>query len=103
VGEPIVLLPSPRPTESTPHKSGSTSRKQVEPIDENGDVVFRFRLKPLADPDALSLQEFYRQQLCDLLQIVRLYHAGQPLLVDEFAFVDSPDVRVRIRGSEPSR
>lgn len=82
MAQPLVLKHSPA--------------KQVEQVDLSGDFLFRFRLKPVDSPETLTLQEMYRQQLSDLLQIVRLYHRGEPIIVDEFAFLDAPDERMRI-------
>jgi hypothetical protein len=73
----------------------------TEAIDQHGDLVFRFRLKPLSNPETLTLQEIYRQTIYDLLQLVRFYHQGEPVLVDEFAFLDAPNTRIRILGEEP--
>ena len=72
----------------------------AEAIDHNGDVVFRFRLRPMPDPDTLTLQEIYRQNIHDLLHLVRLYYRGEPVLIDEFAFLDAPDTRVRILNGQ---
>jgi hypothetical protein len=59
-------------------------------LDENGDVVFRFKLdQPEGDP-GLTLTDYYRGSLRDLLRIVRLYFRDQPLIVDGFAFLNQP-------------
>jgi hypothetical protein len=59
------------------------------------DAVFRISLDPPARP-VTSLEEFYRGMLEDLLQVVRLYSKGQPVIVDSFAFLGRPDRRVPI-------
>jgi len=64
-------------------------------IDDKGDAIFRFKLKPQAQ---LSLDEFYRAQLHDLLKVVRLYVGTTPVLVDGFAFRREPD---RIQPLQP--
>ncbi len=66
------------------------------------DAVFRIGLDPPARP-VTSLEEFYRGSLEDLLQVVRLYFRGQPVIVDSFAFLDRPDRRVPIlqEGDHP--
>jgi hypothetical protein len=65
-------------------------------LDENGDVIFRFKLDPVASGEPQSLREFYRQSLYDLLRVVRLYSRGTPLIVDSFAFLNEPHNRIPI-------
>jgi hypothetical protein len=72
------------------------SAPAAEPIDQNGDVVFRFRLPAIPNPDALTLEEIYRQSIHDLLHLVRFYYRGDPVLIDEFAFLNALEMRVRI-------
>jgi hypothetical protein len=68
--------------------------------DEQGDYIFRFRLD-LRDPeDRLTLPEFYREQVRDLLKIVRFYYRGAPVVVDAFAFLNDPENLLRILPPE---
>jgi hypothetical protein len=65
-------------------------------LGDEADEVFRFGLAP-ADPDAaLTLQEFYRRTVLDLLQIVRLFSNGKPVIVDSFAFLNEPEKQIKI-------
>jgi hypothetical protein len=67
-------------------------------IDDNGDVLFRFRLRAPGNTTDLPLDEFYRAQLYDLLKVVRLYSGSTPVLVDGFAFRREPE---RIQPLQP--
>lgn len=60
-------------------------------IDEQGDVIFRFRLPSPPAAKEYSLEEHYRRAILHLLRIVRLTHRGRPLLIDGFAFQNQPD------------
>ena len=60
-------------------------------VDEKGDAIFRFALKPAGATADLPLDEFYREQLYDLLKVVRLYSGTTPVLVDGFAFRREPE------------
>jgi hypothetical protein len=76
---------------------------QAEPaelpvVDAEGDAIFRFRLRPPSAEPGLTLDEFYRAQLHDLLKVVRLYVGTAPVLVDGFAFRREPD---RIQPLQP--
>lgn len=59
-------------------------------LDENGDVVFRFKLDHPDGEPGLTLTDYYRGSLRDLLRIVRLYFGDQALIVDGFAFLNQP-------------
>ncbi len=69
-------------------------------IDEKGDYIFHFKLQPVRDVEDQALAEFYRATLQDLLQIIRFYDNGKPMLVTEFSFVNSPETRIRILPKE---
>ena len=68
--------------------------------------VFRVRVSRL-EQSTLGLEEFYRESIKDLLQVVGLYFKGKPVLIDAFAFLNRPDRQVRIlpegdhRGHDP--
>jgi len=68
----------------------------VEEVDANGDYIFRFRLAAVANRPSLPLADSYRQSIYNLLQLVRFYHKGQPVIVDEFAFLNDPATRIPI-------
>jgi hypothetical protein len=68
----------------------------VRNTDENGDVIFHFKLPPLARNSSSTLAEFYRQTIYDLLKIVRLYSKGQPVMADSFAFLNDTQTRIKI-------
>jgi hypothetical protein len=72
-------------------ETGEPRRSGMITVDENGDAVFRFRLRPEEAATDEALGEFYRAEIYDLLKIVRLYFRGQPLLVDAFAFRNEPE------------
>lgn len=63
-------------------------------------ALFQFALPPL-DGEALSLAEFYREGILDLLRVVRFYFRGQPVLVDAFAFHHRPEEMMAILSHEP--
>ena len=67
----------------------------LQEVDENGDVIFRFKLGSMQEACA-DLDVFYRETLHDLLRVVRLYSGGRPLLVDGFAFLNDPDTVLRL-------
>lgn len=62
-----------------------------EEVDKHGDALFRFALPPGTSETPVSLTEFHRALLQDLLGIVVLYYKGRPVLVDSFAFQSEPD------------
>jgi hypothetical protein len=64
--------------------------------DDNGDVIFRFKIDISRRPDELTLEEFYRASVRDLLKIVRFYSKGVPVIVDAFAFLNNPHEQVQI-------
>ncbi len=64
--------------------------------DENGEMLFRFRLTTPSEGSGPTLEEFYRQNLRDMLQIVRLFSNGKPVIVDSFAFMKEPCKQIRI-------
>lgn len=71
--------------------------------DDNGDVIFRFKIDRSRRPDDLSLEEFYRASVRDLLKIVRFYSKGSPVIVDAFAFLNNPHEPIKIlEQPEPS-
>lgn len=60
------------------------------------EVVFRFRLATPPGSRPSTLDEFYRQSIRDLLQVVRLFANGKPVIVDSFAFLKEPSRQIRI-------
>lgn len=91
------MATEPRPINVTPIETAERrefpkrDRQPIlEEVDEHGDVVFRFKLDPRADARTLTLQEFYRESITDLLRIVRLFAGGKPVIVDSFAFLNAP-------------
>ena len=88
----------PRPLTVTPIQTAELRREFpkrdrqpiLEELDEQGDVIFRFKLDPRADADTLTLREFYRESITDLLRIVRLFAGNKPVIIDGFAFLNAP-------------
>jgi len=65
------------------------TQKPLQEVDANGDVVFRFALRPrepVGDPEQ-ALESFYRGQLQDLLRVVALTFRGERVMVDGFSFL----------------
>ncbi len=62
-------------------------------LHDPSDEVFRLWLSRSPGPPH-SLRDFYRDTLRDLLQIVRLFSNGHPVIVDAFAFLDDPNVQI---------
>lgn len=52
------------------------------------DAIFRFALGHEQQPATLT--DLYRDQLRDLLQILRFYSQGTPVIIDGFAFQNAP-------------
>ena len=73
----------------------------IQQIDENGDIIFRFRVEPPERGDQESVQELFRRTILDVLQLVRLYSGGKPLIVDAFAFLNDPEKRIRLLTGGP--
>jgi hypothetical protein len=97
---PVIpeLLPAPENAGASRVRSGIDA---VEPVDENGDTIFHFRITPLAGADQLDVPEVLRQTILDLLQLVRFYSNGKPVIVDSFAFMNEPDKRISLLTGEP--
>ena len=99
----------PRPINVTPMQSAESRREFpkrdrqpiLEEVDEHGDVVFRFKLDPRADAQSLTLQEFYRESITDLLRIVRLFAGGKPLIIDAFAFLNALNEPIPLAAPAP--
>ncbi len=72
----------------------------LEELDEHGDVVFRFKVDRRDDADTLSLEEFYRESVADLLRIVRFYSKGKPVIIDAFAFLNAPNDPIPVIKAE---
>jgi len=70
-----------------------------DPIGEAPDMAFRVSL-PDVDQPIENLEDFYRQTLKDLLEIVRFSFQGKPVLVDGFAFRNRPDSVIPILHEE---
>jgi hypothetical protein len=70
----------------TPLDSPMDLAAELPTVDEKGDAIFRFKLRASAEGPDMSLDEFYRAQIHDLLKVVRLYVGTTPVLVDGFAF-----------------
>jgi len=70
----------------------------LEELDEHGDVVFRFRIEPRQDAETLTLEEYYREAVLDLLRIVRVFSKGKPVIVDAFAFLNAPHDQISLIG-----
>lgn len=70
-----------------------------DPIGGEPDTTFRVSL-PEAGRPIDNLQEYYRQTLVDLLEIVRFSFQGKPVLVDGFAFRNRPDRVIPLLGDE---
>jgi hypothetical protein len=62
----------------------------VDEIDEHGDAIFRFQLGTPIAGNEVTLHEFYRAHLHEVLAVVRFYFRGNPVLVDSFAFLNEP-------------
>jgi hypothetical protein len=69
---------------------------RLRETDESGDVIFRFKLNRSDSAGVGDLEDFYRSTIRDLLKIVRFSYRGQPVIVDEFAFLNNPHERLRI-------
>jgi hypothetical protein len=67
-----------------------------EEVDKNGDLVYRFNLGSPVDQQEHSLESFYREDIRELLKIVRLFSLGQPVIIDAFAFLKSPNDVIEI-------
>jgi len=76
-----------------PHREKQPILKEV---DDNGDVIFRFKLDMSEQSDDRTLEDFYRASVRDLLKIVRFYSKGQPVIVDSFAFLNNPSEQIKI-------
>jgi hypothetical protein len=79
--------------------STNISRPQLSSLQreaENGDVIFRFRLAPLKNGEEQTLDEFYLEQVRELLKLVRFYCRGKAVLIDAFAFRNKPEEKISI-------
>jgi hypothetical protein len=65
-------------------------------LDENGDMLFRFRLTMPTEESVPTLTEFYRHSIRDMLKVVRFFSNGKPVLVDSFAFLNEPTKQIKI-------
>src|SRR5512141_2827073 len=84
-----------RPRVEAVRKGGSGSTDAERAAAGDSDVLFRVTLGRVEQP-AMDLEEFYRESLRDLLQVVRLYFKGKPVLIDSFTFLNRPDRQVPI-------
>jgi hypothetical protein len=73
----------------------------AEEVDERGDSIFHFRLKPLENANELEVAELLRQTLLDVLQLVKFYSGGAPVIVDSFAFLNEPEKRIELLTGKP--
>lgn len=75
-------------------------RREKQPMlketDENGDVIFRFKLDLSETNEEQTLENFYRASIRDLLKIVRFYSKGETVILDSFAFLNRPHEQIRI-------
>jgi hypothetical protein len=73
----------------------------AEEVDEQGDAIFRFRIKPLENANQVELREVFRQTILDILQLVKFYSDGKPLIIDSFAFLNEPTNQIRLVARDP--
>jgi hypothetical protein len=73
----------------------------AEEVDERGDSIFHFRLKPLENANELEVSEVLRQTILDVLQLVKFYSGGEPVIVDSFAFLNEPGKRIQLLTGKP--
>ena len=81
------------------------SREKQRPLtatEENGDVIFRFKLDMSDSSVDQTLEDFYRASIHDLLKIVRFYAKGAPVIVDSFAFLNRPHQQLKILDQDES-
>ncbi len=86
-----------------PRAAGERSRGDESAASPEPDMVFRVSLRGLEQPTG-SLDQYYGEQLRDLLRVVRLHFKGKPVLVDSFTFLNRPDRQIpvpRERGAGP--
>ena len=94
------LLPVLR--EIAPSRGGSADGRAAsgmaaaEEVDERGDSIFHFRLKPLENANDLEVSEMLRQTVLDVLQLVKFYSDGKPVIIDSFAFLNEPEKRIQL-------
>jgi hypothetical protein len=79
-----------KPARKEPDTSTSGSNDSGISNEQEPDVVFRVGLGE-ADRPVENLEQFYREALQDLLEIVRLSFRGERVLVDGFAFRNRPE------------
>jgi hypothetical protein len=75
------------------------TREKQPPLtttEENGDVIFRFKLDMSNSSVDQTLEDFYRASIRDLLKVVRFYAQGAPVIVDSFAFLNRPHQQLKI-------
>jgi hypothetical protein len=84
------------------HNRGrSPARFRSEELDEHGDAIFRFRLHTIDNANHIEVGELLRQTILDVLQLVKFYSHGKPLIIDAFAFHNEPGKRIRLLTGEP--
>jgi hypothetical protein len=76
--------------------AGSDKKPPLREVDENGDVIFRFKLRPAGTGGRPTLTDVYRDDIRDLLKVVRFFFRGAPVIVDAFAFLNAPNEQIRI-------
>ena len=70
----------------------------TEPLENEEDYVFRFKIKPRenpSDPDTV-LVDFFREQLRDLFKIVFFSKDGEKIVPNEFGFLNDQDKKYQL-------
>ncbi len=73
-------------------KTGSS--RNWPTVDENGDFIWRFQLKPNRHTPQISddaFAELFRSQLDEMLKLIVLTWQEQRIRVDGFRFINHPD------------
>ena len=70
--------------------------------EDNGDVIFRFKLDLSNSSVDQTLEDFYRASIRDLLKVVRFSAKGTPVIVDSFAFLNRPQQQIKILDQDES-
>ena len=62
------------------------------------DFNYRFKLKDeyTSQPDINSLEDFYKHQIKELLDIVVLYDGEKPVRVDSFSFIKDQKKQIKL-------
>jgi hypothetical protein len=92
---PLKLHTSPDRSPAGPDES----KIVMDEVDERGDFIFRFEIDPGRD-DELTLREFYRAHLHELMGVVRFYFDGRPVILDSFAFLNAPEDVIPIQPED---